>query len=215
MCFSIQLCPVLCRQTIVLKKVGAKVVRGCAIGPRPQFSNRGEIMTKSVLKNVAKRFGGKLRALAFVALVMTAFAPYASAQDDAKVKEAMATLKSSTAALGAPKLDGENLFFGATKINDNFDVVDAVKAKHSGTATLFVKKGASFVRVSTNVIKEGKRAVGTQLDPSGPAYAAVKDGKSFYGIVDILGKMYTTGYEPIKAEGGDVIGVYYVGYAME
>ena len=139
----------------------------------------------------------------------------AQAADDAKVKTAMQTLKDETAKLGSPKLDGEALYFGSTKINDNFAIVDDVKAKHGATATLFAKKGNNFVRVSTNVQKDGARAVGTILDPSGPAYAALNQGNAFYGMVDILGKIFDTGYEPIKSDAGAIIGIYYVGYAME
>jgi len=80
---------------------------------------------------------------------------------------------------------------------------------------LFAKKGTNFVRVSTNVMKEGQRAVGSILDPSGPAYAAVKQGNPFYGLVDILAKHMTPGTEPIKSESGEVIGIFYVGYIME
>lgn len=137
------------------------------------------------------------------------------AADDPKVKEAMQTLKEQTDKLGKPKLEGDDLFFGSSKINGDFTVVDAVKTKHGGTATLFAKKGTGYVRVSTNVIKDGQRAIGTTLDPAGPASAAIKQGQAYYGIVDILGKLYNTGYEPIKTESGDVIGVYYVGYPME
>jgi hypothetical protein len=139
----------------------------------------------------------------------------AQAADDAKVKTAMQTLKDETAKMGPAKLEGDALYFGNTKINDNFAVVDDVKAKHGGTATLFIKKGNNFVRVSTNVMKDGARAVGTILDPAGPAFAALNQGNAFYGMVDILGKIYDTGYEPIKSDAGAAIGIYYVGYAME
>jgi hypothetical protein len=153
-------------------------------------------------------------ATAFIGATGMSFSSFA---DDAspKVKEAMATLKAETAKLGGAKVDGENLFFGNTKMNGNYEIVDAVKAKHGGTATLFMKKGVNFVRVSTNVIKNNERAVGTQLDPNGMAIAAIKDGKPFYGVVDILGKIFDTGYEPIKNEAGEIIGIYYVGYLME
>jgi hypothetical protein len=148
-------------------------------------------------------------------LVLPLMAAPVSAEDNPKVKESMQTLKAELEKLGAPKLDGEDLYFGKTKVNGDFTVVDAVKAKHEGTATLFAKKGTNFVRVSTNVMKEGKRAVGSVLDPSGPAYAAINQGKAFYGLVDILGKTFDTGYEPIKSESGDIIGIAYVGYLME
>ena len=53
------------------------------------------------------------------------------------------------------------------------DVVDGIRKSHQATATVFVKEGDEFVRVSTNVLTpEGKRGVGTQLARNA-AYAAV------------------------------------------
>lgn len=152
--------------------------------------------------------------LALVASVALLGAPVQAAESG-NVKTAMQALKEETSKLGPAKLDGEALNFGSKSINGDFTVVDGVKAKHGGTATLFAKKGNNFVRVSTNVMKDGARAVGTILDPSGPAYAAINSDKPYYGMVDILGKIYDTGYEPIRGDGGAVIGVYYVGYLME
>ena len=59
----------------------------------------------------------------------------AHAQADPRVTKSMATLKAMTAKLGRPKLDGQEavggkdapaLYFGTTKTNNNFDIVDAV-----------------------------------------------------------------------------------------
>lgn len=154
------------------------------------------------------------KALALFTVLLLASAP-SFAEDNPKVVESMQSLKAEVSALGKPKLEGEDLFFGVTKMNGDFAAVDAIKAKHGGTATIFAKKGTNYVRITTNVMKDGKRAVGSILDPSGPAYAAINQGKAFYGLVDILGKTYDTGYEPIKTETGDVIGILYVGYLME
>jgi Cache 3/Cache 2 fusion domain len=147
----------------------------------------------------------------------------ASAQADPKVAKAMKLLKAKTAKLGAPKIEGKDavegkdvpaLYFGTTKMNNNFTVVDEVVAKAGGTATLFVKAADDYVRVSTNVPKPdgGGRAIGTVLDPTGKAIAAIKQGQAFYGEVPILGTPYITGYEPIKDGSGNVTGIYYVGY---
>lgn len=42
------------------------------------------------------------------------------------------------------------MYFGARKINNNYDVVDEIKKASGATATVFVKSGDEFVRVSTN-----------------------------------------------------------------
>jgi hypothetical protein len=68
-------------------------------------------------------------------------------------------------------------------------------------------QGDEFVRVATNVKKDdGSRAIGTVLDPKGKAIAAIAKGGSFFGDVDILGKPYTTGYEPIRDAKDNIIG---------
>jgi len=145
------------------------------------------------------------------------------AQADPRVQKSMELLKSMTAKLGAPKVDGREavggrdapaLYFGATKMNNNIDVVDAIGKEDSKgmTATLFVKEGDEYIRVATSVPKpDGSgRAIGTVL--AGPALEAIKQGKAYYGDVPILGVPYTTGYEPIKDGSGNAIGIYYVGY---
>jgi len=145
---------------------------------------------------------------------------------DARVAKSMAALKDQTAKLGAPRIEGNEpvggkdapaLYFGSTKMNNNFAVVDEV-AKEDGrgmTATLFVKAGDDeYIRVSTNVPKpDGSgRAIGTIL--SGPVLEAIQMGKPYYGRAPILGVPYVTGYEPVKDASGAIIGIYYVGYSQ-
>jgi hypothetical protein len=145
---------------------------------------------------------------------------YAGPAED--VQASMQLLKTKAAALGAPTVKGEEaaagkavpiLFFGTTKMNNNFALVDEVQKEKGGTATLFVKNGDEFVRVATNVKKDdGSRAIGTVLDPKGKAIVAIQKGEPYFGEAEILGKAYLTGYEPIRDGQNNVIGVYYVGY---
>lgn len=138
------------------------------------------------------------------------------------VSRSMALLRTGTARLGTPRLE-ENasvagkdvpaLYFGTTRMNNFFDEVDRVVEHNGGTATLFVKSGDEFVRVATNVMKDdGSRAIGTILDPRGPAIAVIRRGGSYYGAATILGKPYVTAYEPILDASANIIGIYYVGY---
>lgn len=151
-----------------------------------------------------------------------AFLPNAGLAQDVKVKAAMESLRSKAEKLGPPKIEGTDnvagksvpaIYFGSAKQNNDFSLVDDVVKEAGGTATIFVKSGDEFVRVSTNVKKDdGSRAIGTILDPKGKAIQAISKGEAFYGDVDILGKPYTTGYEPIRDAAKEVIGIYYVGY---
>lgn len=98
----------------------------------------------------------------------------------------------------------------------DFELVDYVTRMNKGTATIFTRDGDRFVRIATNVMKDdGTRAVGTELNNTTSTYAALRSRTAFYGIVDILGNPYFTGYEPLLAKNGDAIGIAYVGYKAE
>ena len=144
------------------------------------------------------------------------------------VTAGLSTLRSQAARLGTATLEGRvpfaaregvssvpDLHIGGVSQSEQYRLVDEVKGLVGGTATLFVKDGDEFVRVSTNVQKDdGSRAIGTVLNPEGKAYAAITQGQPYYGIVDILGHPYLTGYEPMTGPGGETIGIWYVGYRL-
>ena len=148
-----------------------------------------------------------------------------SALMDERVRVAMTVLKDQINLRGgAEKGSGVNV--AGKPINDiliggkgqagNFEMVDYVTRLNKGTATIFSKDGDRFVRIATNVLKDdGSRAVGTELNQTTKAYAALSRGQAFYGVVDILGNPYLTGYEPLNAKNGDYIGIAYVGYKAE
>ena len=136
-------------------------------------------------------------------------------------KATMAALDTRLAKIGEAKIEGTEkvgeltvpgLFFGARKINNNFDVVDEIKKSSGATATVFVKHGDDFVRVSTNVLTpEGKRGVGTALAKA-KAYESMNKGEQFCGTVDVLGTAFDACYNAIKDKGGKVIGASYIGF---
>ena len=149
---------------------------------------------------------------------------FATAAGNACANDPKATidaLDTRLAKIGAPKLEGTEkagdktvpaIFYGTRKINNNYDVVDEVKKNAGATATIFVKDGDEFVRVSTNVLTpEGKRGVGTPLAHA-KAYDTISKGQEFCGDVDVLGTPFSACYHPIKGDAGKVIGATYVGF---
>jgi hypothetical protein len=123
----------------------------------------------------------------------------------------MRVLRDATGSLGAPTVQGSDLYFGKTKASA--DLVDGVVKMLGGVATLFAKNGDQYVRVATTVKKEdGTSAVGTALDAKSPALAKLNNGQAYYGDATIFGETYLAGYEPIKDASGAVVGAYFVGY---
>jgi len=143
----------------------------------------------------------------------------------AQTTSAMQTLQDLGHQQGTPSLKGEaslagksvpDLHLGSESQVQNFALVDHVKRLDGGTATLFAFDGTSFVRVSTNVMKpDGSRAVGTPLDPKGKAFAALRQGQPFHGVVDILGAPFITSYAPMLDSSGKLIGAWYTGYRLD
>lgn len=140
------------------------------------------------------------------------------------VRSAMKVMLEEAKQIGAPeakgiaKIDGQDvpaLYLGPSAQTGNFALVDHIKLLSGCTATLFVKDRDRYVRVSTNVFNsDGSRAIKTVLDPNGLAYAAIRQGQSFYGVVDILGKPYMTAYEPMWDSPHNQVGIWYVGLPL-
>jgi methyl-accepting chemotaxis protein len=143
-----------------------------------------------------------------------------------RVRSSMRMLRQETDQLGTPTVgqpitvggrQANDLLFGGKPQGNTFQIVDDVTSIMDGTASLFSSTGDDFVRVSTNVKKsDGTRAIGTVLDPKGPVIAEIRKGLPFYGVVDILGSPYVTGYEPMYTHDNlKPIGIWYVGYKTD
>src|SRR5262249_62120909 len=92
-------------------------------------------MKSVLLRSVKKAHVIGIFVLAFGFLATPLLMPSVGDAQDARVAKSMAALKDQTAKLGAPRIDGRDevggrdapaLYFGATKMNNNFSVVDAV-----------------------------------------------------------------------------------------
>jgi len=125
-----------------------------------------------------------------------------------KLRTAMSVATREIAIRGQIRVEGNTLYAGETRLNDDTALVDAVQRITGGTATIFLGDR----RVATNVKGvNGVRAVGTVLG-NGPARDTVlRDGRSFRGDADILGERYLTAYDPVRDAEGRTVGILYVG----
>ncbi|EJM20950.1 methyl-accepting chemotaxis protein [Pseudomonas sp. GM18] len=105
------------------------------------------------------------------------------------------------------------LHLGGEVLNNNFKEVDEFKQMTAGVATLFVRSGEDFIRVSTSLSKQdGTRAIGTLLDHAHPAYMRLMAGQSYVGRALLFERSYMTQYTPVRDSGGKVIAVLFVGF---
>jgi hypothetical protein len=107
------------------------------------------------------------------------------------------------------------LRFGSVSAAQGNSWVDTVNQRTGCVATIFGRNDVEFIRLSTNVKRpDGHRATGTILNPRGAAIQELKVGSSFQGAVYVLGKPFLAVYEPIFSAERQVIGAYYVGFAL-
>ncbi|NWB22451.1 MULTISPECIES: methyl-accepting chemotaxis protein [unclassified Pseudomonas] len=105
------------------------------------------------------------------------------------------------------------LYLGEEVLNNNFGEVDEFKQMSGGVATLFVRSGEDFIRVSTSLTKQdGSRAIGTALDHQHPAYQRLLGGQGYVGRAVLFDRSYMTQYSPVRDASGKVIAVLFVGF---
>jgi signal transduction histidine kinase/CheY-like chemotaxis protein len=103
--------------------------------------------------------------------------------------------------------NGEDLL-----ISHNPEPVDKITELIGGTVTIFQTVDEGLLRISTSVKRrDGTRAIGTFIPADSPVYQTVMRGETFRGRAYVVDAWYITAYRPIRNEGGEIIGVIYVG----
>jgi len=85
--------------------------------------------------------------------------------------------------------------------------VDEIKALTGLEVTIF----EGDMRISTTIMKDGKRAVGTKMDNPKVLEAVLQKGGTFLSQNTILGKSYETAYWPLKDGAGKILGMFFIG----
>ncbi|MBA1273136.1 methyl-accepting chemotaxis protein [Stutzerimonas azotifigens] len=115
--------------------------------------------------------------------------------------------------VAAASLQAPALYLEGDRLNNNFSQVDEFRTMTGGVATVFVRDGDEFVRITTSLLKQdGSRAIGTVLDHAHPAYTRLLAGDSYVGRALLFERNYMTQYTPVKDGSGRVIAVLFVGF---
>ncbi|SBS28190.1 Methyl-accepting chemotaxis protein PctB [Marinomonas aquimarina] len=112
-------------------------------------------------------------------------------------------------------IDSPQMTFNGDTVNLNFDIVDRFTAATDASATIFVRHGDDFLRVSTSLKdQQGQRAIGTYLGKNHPGYQALLNGQPFVGKAFLFGKNYITQYTPV-VQSGKTIAILYIGLGYD
>lgn len=100
-----------------------------------------------------------------------------------------------------------NLYKGSVKVSLNNDLVDHLAQLTGDTVTLFCGE----TRVATTVRgSNGERAIGTKVSAN-VAQTVLQNGQTYLGVATVVGQRYQTGYVPLRADNGNIVGIFYVG----
>jgi len=113
-------------------------------------------------------------------------------------------------------LNGDLVDDHGDSIKNDYAIVDHISSLLGVQATVFMKEGGDFKRITTSIIDaSGNRAVDTFLGTDSPAYEPVSSGNDYFGNAVILGKDYLTAYRPLFAHNSrEVIGILFIGIEM-
>lgn len=108
---------------------------------------------------------------------------------------------------GEWKIQDNQLYKGNVNMVGNTEIVDSIgKLTNGDYNTIFQHN----MRVSTNVVKDGKRAVNTPIaDDVGEI--VLKEKQRYVGRALVVEKWFLTAYEPIVDRNNEVIGIWFVG----
>ena len=101
---------------------------------------------------------------------------------------------------------------GNETLNLNFAVVDRFTAMANVAASVLVRDGDDFIRISTSLKKENdERAIGTKLGRDHPALRALLANEPFVGKAHLFRRDYMGHYMPLQDASGAVVGALFVG----
>ncbi|WP_416863101.1 Cache 3/Cache 2 fusion domain-containing protein [Helicobacter ganmani] len=114
-------------------------------------------------------------------------------------------------------LNVPSFYYNGINLVGNTELVDNFSNLTGGVATIFVKDGNDFVRITTSLKdQQGNRMINTTLGISHPAYAEMtkSNPKIFYGKVHLGGKDYMSVYKPILGASGEILGILFIAYDL-
>lgn len=172
------------------------------------------------IENLARRINVQMRILVIFTLVIAGITGimgiYATYVMGDKINQTANQKLESDLAMGELMLDtfhpGDwavkdgKLYKGNDLMEENYELVDAVGKATGDNVTIF----RGDTRVATNVMKDGQRAIGTQVSPEVKS-VVIDAGQPYLGRAQVVGTWNEAAYKPIRDKDGNIVGIWFVG----
>ncbi len=104
------------------------------------------------------------------------------------------------------------LYVGEKNLIKNDNYIDKIEDITGAVCSIFLLDSNKLIRVSTNILKDSKPAIGICIDSSSEIYNRITNKLAYYGITYLGDSWYISGYVPLYDENNNVIGALGVGH---
>lgn len=98
------------------------------------------------------------------------------------------------------------LYARKKRVSLDNSIVDKIKESTGAIASIFLLNNNKLIRVSTNVVKDNKRAEGTYISNDSDIYNKIINNEQYCGKTIFEGESYITIYKPLLDKNKNVIG---------
>ncbi|MBU3105744.1 Cache 3/Cache 2 fusion domain-containing protein [Clostridium gasigenes] len=98
------------------------------------------------------------------------------------------------------------LYAGKQRLSLDPIVIDNIKSSTGAIASIYLLNDNKLIRVSTTLIKDNKKAIGTYLSSDSPIYNKIINNEDYSGRVTFEGEIYMSKFRPLLDKNKKVIG---------
>ncbi|SDP50338.1 Cache 3/Cache 2 fusion domain-containing protein [Clostridium gasigenes] len=106
------------------------------------------------------------------------------------------------------------LYAGKQRLSLDPTVIDNIKSSTGAIASIYLLNDNKLIRVSTTLIKDNKKAIGTYLSSDSPIYNKIINNEDYSGRVTFEGESYMSKFKPLLDKNKKVIGALGLGNKM-
>ncbi|NKF08016.1 Cache 3/Cache 2 fusion domain-containing protein [Clostridium gasigenes] len=106
------------------------------------------------------------------------------------------------------------LYAGKQRLSLDPTVIDNIKSSTGAIASIYLLNDNKLIRVSTTLIKDNKKAIGTYLSSDSDIYNKIINNEDYSGRVTFEGESYMSKFKPLLDKNKKVIGALGLGNKM-